>query len=318
MRSESRCEAVSRTRHFFQFMKPIRILNLGAGVQSTTIALMGAHNWDYWQRSEPLPYPAVGLIDHAIFADTQDEPKAVYSHLEWLRNKCGDFFTIHTVTAGNLGDHLVKGINSTGRRFVSIPAYTSARAGGKAGMTRRQCTKDYKVMPIERFIRRTLLGLIAGQRLPKEASVVQIFGLSYDEAGRIARVKGRYLFDNWLPEFPLFHMEMTRRGCVAWLQKQGIPHQVPRSACVYCPYKTDEEWRKTKEDSEAWARAIEIDRAIRDHDSTCTRGLNQLLYLHDACMPLESIDFDSKEEKDRKRGQRTFGFLQECEGMCGV
>ena len=57
-------------------MKTYRILNLGAGVQSTTVALMGLKNWEYWHCSEPLPYPAVGLLDFAIFADTQEEPKA--------------------------------------------------------------------------------------------------------------------------------------------------------------------------------------------------------------------------------------------------
>ncbi|MFQ5591612.1 MAG: hypothetical protein ACE5HE_10650 [Phycisphaerae bacterium] len=49
----------------------LRILNLGAGVQSTTLAFM-AHNG------------AIPAFDYAIFADTQGEPKAVYAHLKWL------------------------------------------------------------------------------------------------------------------------------------------------------------------------------------------------------------------------------------------
>ena len=57
-------------------MKTYRILNLGAGVQSSTLALMGLKNWEYWHCSEPLPYPPVGLIDFAIFADTQEERAA--------------------------------------------------------------------------------------------------------------------------------------------------------------------------------------------------------------------------------------------------
>lgn len=55
-------------------MITMRILNLGAGVQSTTIFLM-AHEGE-------LP-----MIDYAIFADTQEEPKAVYDHLAWLRDR---------------------------------------------------------------------------------------------------------------------------------------------------------------------------------------------------------------------------------------
>ena len=56
-------------------MPSYRILNLGAGVQSTTVALMGIKNWEAWcLRVKPLPYEPVGLIDYAIFADTQEEP----------------------------------------------------------------------------------------------------------------------------------------------------------------------------------------------------------------------------------------------------
>ncbi len=51
----------------------LRVISLGAGVQSTTMALMAAHG-------EITPMP-----DCAIFADTQAEPRSVYEHLEWLR-----------------------------------------------------------------------------------------------------------------------------------------------------------------------------------------------------------------------------------------
>lgn len=50
----------------------LRALSLGAGVQSTTIALLAAHG-----EIGPMP-------DCAIFADTGWEPRAVYDHLEWL------------------------------------------------------------------------------------------------------------------------------------------------------------------------------------------------------------------------------------------
>ena len=53
----------------------MKILSLGAGVQSTTVLLMSI-------RGE-LP-----RIDHAIFADTGWEPKAVYEHLDRLKEEC--------------------------------------------------------------------------------------------------------------------------------------------------------------------------------------------------------------------------------------
>ena len=177
-------------------MKTYRILNLGAGVQSTTIALMGIQNWHYWLCTEPLPYPAVGLIDYAIFADTQEEPQAVYGHLEWLKAQCERFFPVLVRTAGKLGDDLIKGIpirnkgpvfNET--RFVSIPAFLAQAEGERDGMIPRQCTSDYKVAVIERTIRREILKLEPRQRVPTDSEITQLMGLSYDEGGRIMRVK---------------------------------------------------------------------------------------------------------------------------------
>jgi len=52
------------------------VLNLGAGVQSTTLYLMS-------MSGEVRPF------DVAIFADTGEEPQAVYKHLEWLQSLKG-------------------------------------------------------------------------------------------------------------------------------------------------------------------------------------------------------------------------------------
>ena len=67
--------------------KVFNIISLGAGVQSSTMALMAAHG-------EITPMP-----DCAIFADTQWEPAAVYKHLEKLERALP--FPVYRVTAGN-------------------------------------------------------------------------------------------------------------------------------------------------------------------------------------------------------------------------
>lgn len=51
----------------------LRVLSLGAGVQSTTLAYMVARG-------------DLELIDFAVFADTGDEPARVYEHLDRLEN----------------------------------------------------------------------------------------------------------------------------------------------------------------------------------------------------------------------------------------
>ena len=80
--------------------------------------------------------------DVAIFADTGEEPAAVYRHLSELVALSGP--PIWVRSAGKLGDDLIRGRNSTGQRFASIPAFTKD-AAGKVGMVRRQCTKEYKL-----------------------------------------------------------------------------------------------------------------------------------------------------------------------------
>ena len=54
--------------------KKLRILSLGAGVQSSTLALM-------------IEKGQVPMVDAAVFSDTFGEPKAVYEWLEWLKKK---------------------------------------------------------------------------------------------------------------------------------------------------------------------------------------------------------------------------------------
>ena len=267
---------------------------------------MGVKNWHYWSCTEPLPYPKVGLIDLALFADTQGEPKAVYEHLEWLKPQCEKWFPIKVLSKGSLSENLMNGVNKRGAKYIDIPAFTSH--GPVTGQTKRQCTRDYKTEVMAQHIRREVLGLAPSRRVPKDTGITQVLGLSYDETARIIRVKARFQRDEaWNVAFPLWEMEMTRGGCKTWLRKHYPDRTIPRSACVYCPYHTNAEWRDIKENPEDWAEAVRIDEGIRQHD--------EQLFLHRSCKPLAEVDL---REKDEKTGQQQFGFLQECEGMCGV
>ena len=150
-------------------MNEHHILNLGAGVQSTALFLLAR---------EP---DAKFHFDLAIFADTGEEPDSVYKHLEHLRSLGTPEIWVRST--GRLGDDLIHGRNSTGHRFVSIPAFTKS-AEGKVGMVRRQCTAEYKINVVNKAIRRELLGLKPRQRIPKDTIIYQYFGISTDEAGR--------------------------------------------------------------------------------------------------------------------------------------
>lgn len=87
----------------------ITILSLGAGVQSTALALMAE----------------AGMIDKpvaAIFADTGDEPESIHAHLERLRGMLS--FPIHTVTeGGGLGRDFLAALSGERVRASQPPFY---------------------------------------------------------------------------------------------------------------------------------------------------------------------------------------------------
>jgi hypothetical protein len=286
-------------------MREFHILNLGAGVQSTALYLMSL------RRDEPEFVP---VFDYAIFADTQDEPKAVYVHLEWLKSLGGP--PILEDSVGRLGDDLSLGVNSTGQRFAPIPAYTKGEGDLREGQLRRQCTKEYKIAVVERVIRRRLLGLSPGQHIPKDVMIHQYMGLSFDEPGRIVAVQGRFGAIRWSrPHFPLFDLEMSRAGCVLYLEAAASGRKVPRSACVFCPYRSNAEWRAMRDgDPSSWLRAVEVDDSLRRPGSVVNRGMDKPLFVHRSCKPLRDANIESPESRGE---QYQFGFARECEGMCG-
>jgi hypothetical protein len=294
----------------------LHILNLGAGVQSTALYLMSL------RQDEP---EAVPVFDYAIFADTQEEPNEVYRHLDWLESLDGP--PILRRSFGKLGDDLIQGHHQVTRKATAkyrpgqvigqafhIPAFT-VNPDGSGGIVRRKCTAEYKINVIDRAIREEIIGLNRGQRFPKGVTIHQYFGLSYDEPSRVAKAKGQSRGTSWFnPAFPLFDLEMTRGDCLRYL-KGIVPHQTPRSACSFCPYHSDAEWRRIRDtDPVAWTRACEIDDAIRRPDAACNQDLDGVLYLHASRIPLREAKIDG----DDLPGQNLFGFAQECEGMCGV
>jgi hypothetical protein len=269
----------------------LRVLSLGAGVQSTTLALMAAHG-----DVGPMP-------DCAIFADTGWEPQAVYDHLAWLRSPNVLPFPVHIVSAGDMRADLLKA--ASGQRWTSIPAFTRSVARGRVtvGMIRRQCTKDYKIVPIRRKVRE-LAGLTR-RRSPDFPVVEQWIGISSDE---VVRMKPS--FEAWqVNRWPLVEQRMSRQACLRWLERHGYP-EPPKSSCIGCPFHADSLWRRLRdEEPTAWADAVAIDRVIR----TGLRGIRGEVFLHRSAVPLDEADLTTAADA----GQRDL-FANECEGVCGV
>lgn len=150
---------------------------------------------------------------------------------------------------------------------------------------------------------RELLGLKYRQRWPRELAVEQWLGISMDEMQRM-----KFSTDLWrVFRHPLVEKRMTRWDCLQWLERNGHP-QAPRSACIGCPFHSNDEWRRMRDEApDEWQDAVEFDRAIR-----VSGGMRGETYLHRQCVPLDQVDLSTPSD----HGQMSL--LDECSGVCGV
>lgn len=275
--------------------EPIHIISLGAGVQSSTMALMAA-------KGEITPMPTA-----AIFADTQAEPKAVYTWLDWLEKQFP--FPVYRVTRGSLWQESIKIRRSkkSNKLYMkgAIPAFTK-QPDGKIGLLARQCTADFKIAVLTRKTR-TLCDWKRGET----RDLIRLWiGISYDELIRMKPSKEKWIQHIW----PLVDMRITREGCLKWMKQNHFP-EPPRSACVFCPFHSDEEWYRLKtKEPEEFDRAVKYEQDLQNAAKS-QEVLTGFPFLHDECVPIDQIDF-CKTQKPAHRQVSLFG--NECEGMCGV
>lgn len=268
-------------------------LSLGAGVQSSTLALMYAVG-----ELEPMPKAA-------IFADTQAEPASVYKWLDWLEKQLP--YPVHRVTWRNLEEQVLEmRVTDDGRKFskADIPLFTlNSRTGSISAVPNRKCTARFKVEPINRKLKK-LAGVKRGEKSPRLVSVI---GISLDETKRMKASRDPAIVSRW----PLVEKRLRRINCLEWMESRGYPTP-PRSACVFCPYRRNEEWRRMQlEEPEEFERAAEFERKLQAAKHSDTH--HQVPFLHSSCQPLDTIDFRT----DVERGQMLL-WDDECEGMCGI
>lgn len=292
----------------------------------------------------------------AIFADTQAEPKSVYTWLDWLEKQLP--FPVHRVTYGCLEtDTLRERVRKDGNGTwvpSGIPHY-SINADGSKGHGPRQCTHDFKLLPLLKK-QRELVGRPAmlewrrahkaelkqisqwdkeianwkrakkrgdnvgfppmrpegaWQECQSDALVISLIGISSDESSRVKESRHAWIKNR----HPLFEEGITRNHCLGWMLKHGYP-KPPRSACVFCPYHSDQEWRRLRdEEPKEFARAVAFDIAYREAKVRTVRAKGFIPFLHDSRRPLSEVNFDAPSHEQPELFNM---FNNECEGMCGV
>lgn len=342
---------------------PIHIISLGAGVQSSTMVLMA-------MLSILLPMPFA-----AIFADTQREPLSVYL---WLKFLCGvevkfkpdgrpyvepgiyrggmigHIIPVHIVTAGDLGADALRVRQRKDGKGSWVPSgipHYSLNADGTNGHGPRQCTHDFKIIPIEREQRR-ILGkpkMLEWRRLHKNA----LRAISeHNHALALWKRRKKEGFDEPAPERPDAawdecqkdalvvvwigistdeasrakpsrtpwavsrwpHLERgtNRDGCDEWMKANGFP-KAPKSACEFCPYHDDDEWIRLRDDEpQSFERAVSFDYAYRAAKIKTVSLKGFQPFIHASRLPLDKVKFQ------KSHGKQFTMFNNECEGMCGV
>ena len=181
-------------------MADLRILSLGAGVQSSTLALM-------------IEKGEIPMVDAGIFADTQAESKETYEFLDWLKSKLS--YPVFIISKGNLTEHLLN------TDFPIAPFYSFDTNTGKKGLMLRQCTGDFKIKVITQKVRE-LLGLKKRQKVKKGTKVEMLMGISKDEVFRIKPNRLPYITN----VYPLIDKNMRRQNCIDWFNKYIIKHHL--------------------------------------------------------------------------------------------
>ena len=156
-------------------------------------------------------------VDEIIFADTGWERSDIISQTKEIKKYIeshGYKFTIVQSELGSLENYLEDQLKDDG--FVPIPYLSKDK-----GIGQRQCTNQFKLRPINSYLRKNY-GPI---------SRIAQLGIHYDE---FQRVKDPVIKRD-VNRFPLVDLKLRRADCVKILEEEGLPIP-PKSACVGCPY----------------------------------------------------------------------------------
>ncbi len=204
-----------------------RIISLGWGVQSFTLAAMAAMG-------------EIPAVDLALHADTTYEHRGTYDFAaRWVGWLGARGVPVATVRAEN---HDL--FNKSGG--VLLPLYTGHFK--VRGQFHRQCTQKWKIWPMRRR-------MVQHQR----EGVHLLIGISTDEWKRMKGSNRKYLTHEW----PLIDLGMSRADCVSWLESKGL-EVPPKSSCTFCPYQARRYWLEmARQGGPDWDQALRVDTLVR-------------------------------------------------------
>ena len=202
--------------------KKVTILSLGAGIQSTALALLLDQDM----------LPGYAKPDAAVFADTKAEPEWVYKTVKDLSEILS--YPVITTSYSDLEADTWATLRREGTRkrpaqtsesiFFDIPTYVGLDTTPHP--TTRRCTETYKIAPIRKAVREAF-----GWPL----KVDQYLGISVDEIVRVKPSRVKYITNI----HPLVDQRWTRNDCQLYLTNHWSQISAGRSACLLLPVPFD-------------------------------------------------------------------------------
>ena len=230
------------------------IISYGGGVQSTALVVLAMQRG--WRIDEIVH---VDLLD----AEAPNTREYVKCFAGWLRETYNRSITI--LQRDLYGDMLAR------------PAFTPAPWRAKDGsfMLKRQCTRQYKVEPIRRYLYQQY----------KREKIQLMLGIGVDEFHRM-RDSGFKRIEN---VYPLVDERLTRNDCRAILERAGLATP-PKSSCWFCPYRSARSQAELIRQYPALREmAVELERRINDERRA--RGKDAIVVLRVDTTPEEQSDF---------------------------
>jgi hypothetical protein len=274
----------------------VKVQSFGGGVQSVAMLRMAIAG-------------DIERPDLVIFGDTMAEPSGVYETIERERaNAEANGIPFVTVAWDNLAAPRSGLLYAPLYTVNTEPYWKPPRAGcapcedcdwqgipatlgywilpgEKFGQLLRSCTDKFKIAPIRRHLRS--LG----------ATKAELWlGMTTDESVRVKPSPLKWITHRW----PLIEKSLSRGDCEAYLSRLGL--RVAKSACVFCPYRSDASWLQVKANAHDWEAAIAYDESIRD------KRPGFKTYVHSSRKPLKEVVL--------KNDGAPSLFMDECFGVC--
>ncbi|KQL55978.1 hypothetical protein AN965_16905 [Alkalicoccobacillus plakortidis] len=268
-----------------------RVLSFGGGTQSAHLLedhLQGKIHYDF-----------------IVFADTGAEPQFIHEQVAWWQDRQKQFnnrtpfiIATHNSMEGGLEEMLHRYILTDYQRF-QMPVYCNTiNEDGqevKAGIMPRQCTVDFKIVPVKQAVRRAVLGRLnrtTKQKMPDNIAFVIDIGFSYDEINRISLQQSPQFKYIYLA-YPLVEQGLTTQDSIKFLQDNQLPEK--RSRCYFCPFNCDKpeigmDWAEIiHEEPLSFLKACYFDTMLRNVVLNGGKRIKSIPYFHYSRRPLAEV-----------------------------